>query len=385
MSTASRADQSRTARRRRPTGAPCRRRTGAARPDRSCRATAAGRCRSPRSPARPAPARPRPRSPPAAPRSVPAPDRAGPGSAGCARPRRRTRAGRTRVRAARPTRPAAPLRRRRQVRARRLRRRSPAAVGAVIAPGAIERDPRAASASIRRRQSSSLGLRGCARTMTTDPPPAEIGAELLASGDEILAIANPPLEDGALKRDRRLLGGALGRSHALHLGGDQCRHETQERTVDRTVGGPHPQPAHGRLGDLQLDRRHVLGIAHERPLVRRGARRHRQHGRRPVDQDQARVERPCGGAEDRRQPGAAFDRIGDRRERSKVGRGARRTAHARGQPIGAIPARVRASENPRPLDHDQRAEQHADPHKARPGRIPTAPRPPSARALAGRP
>ena len=45
------------------------------------------------------------------------------------------------------------------------------------------------------------------------------------------------------------------------------------------------------VGDLQLDRRHVVGVAHQRALVGGAARGDRQHGGRAVDQDQARVER----------------------------------------------------------------------------------------------
>ena len=97
-----------------------------------------------------------------------------------------------------------------------------------------------------------------------------------------------------------------------------------------SLAAAHPQLADRGLGDLELDRRDVVGVAHQRALVGGRARGDGEHRRRAVDQDQAGVERAGGGAEDLGQAGAGLDRVGDRRERAEVGARARPRAAALG-------------------------------------------------------
>ena len=126
----------------------------------------------------------------------------------------------------------------------------------------------------------------------------------------------------------------------------------------------------GRLGDLELDRGHIVGVAHQRALVGGAAGRDREHGRGAVDQDQAGVERAGGGTQDRGQTGAVLDGIGDRGQRSQVGRGRPGLLRA-GQPTGAAPLGVRTpwATRPRP-----RRRAPPRPPRTRRARRPTAPR-----------
>ena len=84
------------------------------------------------------------------------------------------------------------------------------------------------------------------------------------------------------------------------------------------VRSAHPQLADGAVGDPQLDHLDVGGVAHQRALVGRRARRDGEHLARAVDQHEARVERARCRADDLGQAGPALDGRGDRVQRGQV-------------------------------------------------------------------
>ena len=150
-------------------------------------------------------------------------------------------------------------------------------------------------------------------------PGGEIGAELLAAGEQVLGVVHAPGQDGAQEAGRRLLRGALGGADALDLGRDQRGDQAQQRAVGHLAAGAHAQLADRRVGDLEVQRDDVLALAHERALVGGGAGRDGEHARRTVDQDEAGVERPRGVAQDLREPGPRLDGVGDRAEGAEIG------------------------------------------------------------------
>jgi hypothetical protein len=107
----------------------------------------------------------------------------------------------------------------------------------------------------------------------------EVGAELLAAGKEILAIVDAPGEYRPQEARRGLLGGTRRRADTLDLGRDQRRHQAQQRAIGALAAGPHAQLTDDGVGDLQIDRRHILGITHERALIRGRARGDGEHAR----------------------------------------------------------------------------------------------------------
>jgi hypothetical protein len=123
-----------------------------------------------------------------------------------------------------------------------------------------------------------------------------------------------------LEAGRGRLRGAFRRPHALDLRGDQGRHEPQQRALRGVVARAHPQLADHGLGDSQLDRRDVVGAAHQRALIGGRASGDGEHGTGPIDQDQTRVERAGGGPEDLGQAGTRLNGVGDRGERPEVRR-----------------------------------------------------------------
>ena len=213
------------------------------------------------------------------------------GARGCARSRTRTRRGPTRARAGSRRRPGGRPRRRHRAASTTTSPASSSA-GAAIAPGAT--DARRAPAT--REQPPApviLGRVAGVRADDDHAPPAErsvpssLPRAIRSSRSSIRRV-----EHRALEARRGLLGGALGRAHALDLGGDQRRHEPQQRPVGGRARGS--ASAAGRrsprrpCSSIVVD---VVGVAHQRALVGRRARGDREHGRGAVDQDQARVER----------------------------------------------------------------------------------------------
>ena len=137
-------------------------------------------------------------------------------------------------------------------------------------------------------------------------------------------------EHGVQELGRGRLGGALRAAHALDLGGDQRRDEPQQRRVRRAFAPAQPQLADDRVGDAQLDALDAVRLAQQRALLGGRARGDGEHDARAVDQHEARVERPRGGAHDLRQAGAGRDRLGDRLERPQVRRRRRLVARVAG-------------------------------------------------------
>ena len=147
---------------------------------------------------------------------------------------------------------------------------------------------------------------------------ADIYPQFLAPRDQIVRGGGIATQDRAQERGRGLLRGTLGRAHALNLRRDQGRDQTQHRRIRLAVTDPHPHLADGRVGDLQLERDHIVGVTHQRALVSRRARRDGEDRRRAVDQDQARIERPAGRAQHLRQARAGLHRLGDLSQRREV-------------------------------------------------------------------
>jgi len=97
----------------------------------------------------------------------------------------------------------------------------------------------------------------------------ELGTELLAPRYEVIAVGDRPREYRTLEGRGRFLRGPLGCPYALDLRGDQGGHEAQHRGIWRALAGAHPQLPHRRFGDLELEGRDILGVAHQRALVGR--------------------------------------------------------------------------------------------------------------------
>ena len=153
---------------------------------------------------------------------------------------------------------------------------------AAIEPGAAARAARSAAASTRARQSSSAGAKWCARTTIDDRAGLDVDAELGRARDDVAAVGDLAVQHGAQEAGLRGLGGALGRAHALDLGGDQRGDDAQQRGR-RLAGAPaQPQPADGRVADAQLVRR------------RRRARRPSARARRPRSARRPRARRSSG-------------------------------------------------------------------------------------------
>jgi hypothetical protein len=168
-------------------------------------------------------------------------------------------------------------------------------------PGATDRAPRRAIAKSRWRQ-SAIGVRGWARTTTTEPPRRDL-----------------TLERRALEADRGLFGGPLGCADAIDLGGHESRHEPEQCRLGRALARPHAQLTDRRFRDPQLDCLDALAGAHQRALISGRSGCDRQHGTGTIDQHQARVERARCGAQDLWQSGACFNSISDRREGAEIG------------------------------------------------------------------
>ena len=128
-------------------------------------------------------------------------------------------------------------------------------LGAAIAPGAIERPPRAGD---RQQPPAPVVLGRVARMRPHDDhgrAAGEVGPELLAARDQVVTVGDLAPQHGSQECGRRLLRGPLGRAHALDLGGDQRRHQAAASTDRAPLASAHPQLPDGRVGDLELDRR----------------------------------------------------------------------------------------------------------------------------------
>ena len=167
-----------------------------------------------------------------------------------------------------------------------------------------------------------LGRREVVRAHDDDRRAAlELDAELGGARDDVAAVGHAPVQHGAQERLLRGLGRALGRAHALDLGGDQRRDEAQQRRCGLAGAAAQAQPADDGVADPQLVRLDAGRVRHQRALVGRGARRDGEDGAGAVDQDERGVERAGGRADDLGQSVARLHRVGDRPERREVHRG----------------------------------------------------------------
>ena len=163
-------------------------------------------------------------------------------------------------------------------------------------------------------------------------PLDQVDPQLARPAEDVLAAGDVAVEQGVQEAGQRLLGGALGRAQALDLGGDQRRHELDQRGAGLAPRA-HPQRAHRRIGHPQLDRLDPGRVVEQRALVGRRTRRHGQHRPRAVGQHEAGVERPSGGADDLGQAGARLDGVGDRVQRSEIEPGRRSVGRGGHAPI----------------------------------------------------
>ena len=111
---------------------------------------------------------------------------------------------------------------------------------------------------------------------------------------------------------------------------------------------PQEQVAHDHVGHAQLDAFAALRPGEHGALVGRRRAGHGEHARRGIDDRDARVERPPGGARHLGQPGARLDRLRDppelveqvqrRRRGGAVGRGVHARSVGPGTPLRVDPA-----------------------------------------------
>ena len=158
----------------------------------------------------------------------------------------------------------------------------------------------------------------------------EIAAELLAARDQVVAVRDPPLQHRSLKAGGGLLGGPLGRAHALDLGGDQrgrrAAASTPSGVSSRLRIRSCPTVASATLSSI------VLTSAASRISERSSAGERAATASTDAERSiriRLASERARRRAQDLGQPGAGLDRVGDRRERAEVGRGGRRGLPAR--------------------------------------------------------
>jgi hypothetical protein len=160
----------------------------------------------------------------------------------------------------------------------------------------------------------------------------QVDSQLPRPSEDVLAAGDVAVQEGVQEAGQRLLGGALGRAQALDLGGDEGRHELDQRRA-RLAPRAHPQRAHGRVGHPQLDRLDPGRVVEQRALVGRRARRHSEHGPRAIGQHEAGVERPSGSTDDLGQAGTRLDGVGDRVQRSEIEPGRRSVGRGGHAPI----------------------------------------------------
>ena len=221
-------------------------------------------------------------------------------------------------------------------------------VGAAIVPGrdrARRRGrPRPAAGGASHPRS---GLRAWARTTATLAPADRSVPSSLPRATRSSRSSISRASTARWKLVGGLLGGALGGADALDLGGDQRRHQPQQRPVGvRSRVRIRSWPT----GDSATRSSIVVTSSASRISERSSAGERAATAStagRAVDQDEAGVQRPRGRAQDLRQPGAGLDGIGDRGERPQV-RGARSAAlravgHARLHSAATVAALRRAA------------------------------------------
>ena len=110
-----------------------------------------------------------------------------------------------------------------------------------------------------------------ARATITLAPPSSVDAELRAAREQLVAVGELAAEHGVQERGGGLLRGALGRAHALDLGGDSVVTSRSTSAAPGSARARMPQLADDRVGDAQLDaaRRRRAPSSSERSLGRR--------------------------------------------------------------------------------------------------------------------
>jgi hypothetical protein len=159
---------------------------------------------------------------------------------------------------------------------------------------------------------------------------AEVEAELGRAGEDVPAVGDRTLEQRAQEAGLGLLGLALRRAEALHLGRDERQHHGEEAGRRRPAAQAHAQPSDDLAPDAQLLRVDTLAVGQQRALVGGRAGGDGEHRARVVEQDHRRLERPRRGADDLGQAGAGRDGLADRLERLQSGSGTRRRRRVTG-------------------------------------------------------
>jgi hypothetical protein len=141
---------------------------------------------------------------------------------------------------------------------------------------------------------------------------SEVGPELAAAGDDVLAVGGAAVHDVGQERLDRGLSRALGRARALDLErDDRARHAQQSVRLGGRVAlrspGSKPQLADSPVGDTQLERANSRPLGHHRPFLVGGSAGHGQHAHRRVEHGHARAEPARGRADDLVEAGAALD------------------------------------------------------------------------------
>ena len=97
----------------------------------------------------------------------------------------------------------------------------------------------------------------------------ELSAEVAGAGEELTGVVDAVAQEVGEELAGGLLGGPLGRPDPLDLGGDQGAHEPEQRRLGVARPEAHAQAADGGIGDLELDRQHVIPALDQRALVGR--------------------------------------------------------------------------------------------------------------------
>jgi len=172
--------------------------------------------------------------------------------------------------------------------------------------GTAVRAARVAIARSRVRQPSCAGACGCAWAISTEPPRSTSRKPTSPSrGQQLLARRELATQHRGDEGGDGVLGGALGRAHALDLRGDHV----VTRRISPCAGAvrarrrraPRPMSA-----DAELDRLHAGGACEQGLLVRGRARGHGDRLAGAVKDDDARVEHARGGPHDGGQPGPVW-------------------------------------------------------------------------------
>ena len=128
---------------------------------------------------------------------------------------------------------------------------------------------------------------------------AQVAAELLGPGHDVVAVGEPAPEEILEEVRHGRFAGALGRLGALDLLADQCGHHAQQARRRRALAGPVAELPDALPRHTKVHRLAACLAGHHHSLVLRGRACHRQDAARAVDHDHAGAQRAAGRARPR--------------------------------------------------------------------------------------